>query len=291
MAGELVKKLAAVMDAVERVPKRGRNSFHNYDYATEADIVATVRKELASRHVMLIPAIVGESRTAVGEKGSVLTVLEMEMEFLDGDSGDSIKKTWRGYGTDKEDKGGYKAMTGGEKYFLLKTFLMPTGDDPEADEKPSAVKAASVTGAAHSAPPASAHSGGAVQSDAQQRGAASGPPPLNGSNYATRQNTQAVPEVPDGAVLIKKVESSPTKNKNVTKFFITLSTGEQVTTIKQQLASLCEQLCQDNVPVNVETTKTKWGTDLVSVQRVAFKAEPFDDDFPPPIDTDDPLPF
>lgn len=130
----LVKKLAQVMAVVERIPKRGRNDFHKYDYATEADIAATVRKELADRHVMLIPSIVGESRHSVGEKGSWLTVLEMQMEFLDGETGESICKPWRGYGTDKEDKGGYKAMTGGEKYFLLKTFLMPTGDDPEADE-------------------------------------------------------------------------------------------------------------------------------------------------------------
>ncbi len=130
----LVKKLAEVMAVVERVPKRGRNEFHQYDYATEADIAATVRSELSKRHVMLIPAIVGESRHPVGEKGSVLTVLEMEMEFHDGETGETLKKPWRGYGTDKEDKGGYKAMTGGEKYFLLKTFLMPTGDDPEDDK-------------------------------------------------------------------------------------------------------------------------------------------------------------
>ena len=129
----LVGKLAEVMAAVERVPKRGVNDFHKYSYATEADIASTVRAELAARQVMLIPAILGETRHPVGEKGSVLTVLEMEMEFIDGESGESIKKPWRGYGTDKEDKGGYKAMTGGEKYFLLKTFLMPTGDDPERD--------------------------------------------------------------------------------------------------------------------------------------------------------------
>lgn len=142
----LISKLAAVMATVERIPKRGRNEFHKYDYATEADIAATVRQELAARHVMLIPSIVGEQRHPVGEKGSVLTVLEMEMEFIDGESGESLKKPWRGYGTDKEDKGGYKAMTGGEKYFLLKTFLMPTGDDPEAHDaaplKPVAVPTA-----------------------------------------------------------------------------------------------------------------------------------------------------
>jgi hypothetical protein len=139
----LVKKLAEVMAAVERIPKRGRNDFHKYDYATEADIAATVREELAKRSVMLIPSIRGEARHPVGEKGSVLTVLEMEMSFHDGESGERLDYPWRGYGTDKEDKGGYKAMTGGEKYFLLKTFLMPTGDDPEADagEKPEPAKA------------------------------------------------------------------------------------------------------------------------------------------------------
>lgn len=132
----LAAKLAEVMKEVERIPKRGYNDFHRYAYATEADIAEALRNELAKRNVVLIPAITGESRHPVGEKGSVLTVLEMEMEFLDGDTGQSIRKPWRGYGTDKEDKGGYKAMTGGEKYFLLKTFLMPTGDDPEATETP-----------------------------------------------------------------------------------------------------------------------------------------------------------
>lgn len=130
----LARKLCAIMEAVDRVPKRGRNEFHKYDYATEADIVACVRHELATRHVILIPSVVGETRAPVGEKGSVLTCLEMTMEFLDGDTGASIVKPWRGWGTDKEDKGGYKAMTGAEKYFLLKTFLMPTGDDPEAEQ-------------------------------------------------------------------------------------------------------------------------------------------------------------
>lgn len=133
---KLIAKLADVMKAVERVPKRGRNDFHKYDYATEADIAATVRKELSERHVMLIPSITGEERHSVGEKGSVLTVLHMEMQFIDGETGETLTKPWRGYGTDKEDKGGYKAMTGGEKYFLLKTFLVPTGDDPERTEKP-----------------------------------------------------------------------------------------------------------------------------------------------------------
>jgi len=132
-----VTKLAAIMAVVERIPKRGRNAFHGYDYATEADIVTAIRGELACRAVMLFPAIVATRREPVGdpEKRMVLTSLDMEFTFMDGESGEAITRPWHGAGTDKEDKGAYKAMTGGEKYFLLKTFLVPTGDDPEQDGK------------------------------------------------------------------------------------------------------------------------------------------------------------
>ncbi len=130
----LVMKLAEVMLAVSHVEKRGRNDFHKYDYATDADILAAVRKELAERNVVLLPGCDAEHRESVGSKGEVVTSLSMTMTFLDGDSGETLERPWRGWGTDKLDKGGYKAMTGGEKYFILKSFLLPTGDDPEAKE-------------------------------------------------------------------------------------------------------------------------------------------------------------
>src|SRR5690606_10476468 len=68
----LIAKLAEVMKVIARIPKRGRNEFHGYNYATEADIVEAIRGELAERNVMLLPAINAKSRTPVGEKGSVL---------------------------------------------------------------------------------------------------------------------------------------------------------------------------------------------------------------------------
>ena len=140
MTGALAKKLAEVMAEVDRIPKRGRNDFHKYDYATEADIAEAIRGALAKRAVMLLPEITDWKREPVGEKGSVLTSIVMNFTFIDGETGESITRMWAGAGTDKEDKGLYKAMTGGEKYFLLKTFLMPTGDDPEGDEKKKADK-------------------------------------------------------------------------------------------------------------------------------------------------------
>ncbi len=130
----LASKLAEVMGECHRIQKRGRNDFHKYDYATESDIVEAVREGLASRSVMLIPSVVKQTREPVGDKGSILTTLEMLFTFMDGDSGEQIERAWIGAGSDKEDKGLYKAMAGATKYFLLKTFLLPTGDDPERDD-------------------------------------------------------------------------------------------------------------------------------------------------------------
>src|ERR1700704_1155906 len=53
----LVRKLAEVMGAVERVAKMGRNDYHKYDYVTEADLADAVRGELAKRQVFIFPSI------------------------------------------------------------------------------------------------------------------------------------------------------------------------------------------------------------------------------------------
>ena len=127
VAPGLHRKLAEVMAEVGRVPKRGRNEFHKYDYATEADIVEAVRDALSSRSVSLVPSV-----RQVLRDGTLTTVL-MAFQFTDGETGETSTHDWAGTGDDKGDKGLYKAMTGALKYFLLKTFLLPTGDDPEAD--------------------------------------------------------------------------------------------------------------------------------------------------------------
>lgn len=132
----LVQKLAEVMGEVERVAKSGRNEFHRYDYATEADIVASVRGGMAARGVMLIPSIEKiewTERAMSGKAPMKIATLTVKFTFLDGDSEQKIEFFGMGQGEDASDKAIYKAMTGAEKYALLKTFLIPTGDDPEED--------------------------------------------------------------------------------------------------------------------------------------------------------------
>ncbi|MDT2194880.1 ERF family protein [Paenibacillus larvae] len=130
----LVKKLAEVMDSVKYIQKTGYNSFNNYKYATEADVNEKVREELAGRKVIMIPNVKSQSiREHKNRKGYIeyIATVQVEFTFMDGESGETITFSTFGEGQDSGDKGTYKAITGAQKYALMKAFMIPTGDDPE----------------------------------------------------------------------------------------------------------------------------------------------------------------
>lgn len=131
----LVKKLVEVMACIDRIPKTGHNAFHNYDYTTEADVLEAVRGELAKRCVFIVPSVLDSKETAVGEKGQRVFTLRMRLTAHDGETGEQLSWEMFGQGSDALDKGAFKAITGAMKYGLLKPFLVPTGDDPEKDDK------------------------------------------------------------------------------------------------------------------------------------------------------------
>jgi len=83
------------------------------------------------------------------------------------------------------------------------------------------------------------------------------PPPLS---TAFVQNAHEL-------VYITKVDSQPTRNKAVTRYSITLSTGAIVNTVNEWLASLAEDAQTSNYPVLIKTKETKYGVDLVALQR------------------------
>lgn len=121
----LAIKMAQVMSEIGRIPKRGYNDFHGYEYPLEADILDAIRDKLAERNVMWFPSV--ESVTREG----TLTTLIGKVTFVDAETGEERTVGMVGTGDDKGDKGVYKAYTGAVKYCLLKTFMISTGDDPE----------------------------------------------------------------------------------------------------------------------------------------------------------------
>lgn len=147
----LFSKLAAVTQAMGKLPKSGWNAHFKYAFVRSEDVLETVRKELSERNVAFLPMITGHrvetiEKTYNNEKKIQLkTVLDMMFVFADGDSGETFKCPWVAEAIDDQDKGVTKAVTSGVKYFLLKNFLIPTGeDDPDAsngEQHPEAAKA------------------------------------------------------------------------------------------------------------------------------------------------------
>lgn len=115
------------MANVERIPKTGYNSFHKYHYATESDLVESGRKLLVEQGLVLFNDVREYEIT-----GDLATV-KIDFTLCDIETGESVTTCIVGQGVDKGDKAFYKAYAGATKYYLMKTFLIPTGDDPESD--------------------------------------------------------------------------------------------------------------------------------------------------------------
>lgn len=134
----LFAKMAAVIAATGHIPKRGHNDFHNYDYVTEADIVDALRTHMAAQGIAFFASVVSTERVEMknrkGDALAMMTRVTIEMVFACGETGATMTTRGIGESQDDYDKGFYKAYTGAIKYGLLKTFLIPTGDDLELDD-------------------------------------------------------------------------------------------------------------------------------------------------------------
>lgn len=126
----LYMKLAKVMGALQRIAKSGHNDHFNYDYVTDADVADAVRKELAANKIAFFAHM--NNVEQAGKK----TTVDFEFTFACGDTGATKSCHWRSEANDSQDKGISKAATSAEKFFLLKTFLLSSGDpvdDPDSD--------------------------------------------------------------------------------------------------------------------------------------------------------------
>jgi hypothetical protein len=137
----LVQKLAKVMAETRWVEKKGHNSFFNYDYARETDILDAVRAKLAENGIFVFTSVEHMDVKETGKRtrdGSPVSLVFVRTKhtFWDGESGETIEVFGTGCGEDAGDKAIYKAITGAMKYFIAKNFLISTGDDPEKDAEP-----------------------------------------------------------------------------------------------------------------------------------------------------------
>jgi hypothetical protein len=133
---KIAAALHAVMSQCGYVQKKGRNEFHKYSYASEGNLLETLRPAMVEAGLLLIPSVTD----VIGpdEHGNTHVTVEYTLIHKDGDVWPE-KIVAKGCGNDKNskgigDKGTYKAITGANKYLLFKLFQIETGDDPENEE-------------------------------------------------------------------------------------------------------------------------------------------------------------
>ncbi len=139
MNGELAKAICEVMAQVSYVPETGRNTFHKYQYASDADLLGALQPVMAAAGLAMVPHKVETTTVehSSDRKGKTQWRTELVVTWmLLHTSGDSIALQAPGCGIDGEDKGVYKAMTGALKYALRHLFLVPTGNNPEQHRRP-----------------------------------------------------------------------------------------------------------------------------------------------------------
>jgi hypothetical protein len=123
----LHQKIAKITGMIGGVEKRGYNAFHKYPYVMEADLVAAVRQYLAAAGIVIIP-----NAHKWEYHGDICMV---DIEYVVTDGNEAFTFSMPGAGSDRGDKGVYKAITGSMKYALMKLFKIETGDDPEGDTR------------------------------------------------------------------------------------------------------------------------------------------------------------
>jgi len=130
-------KMAKVLGEIHTIPKEGFNAHFNYKYVREDTLTEVIRPLLAKWGVSLVFGAVKVEDLATGDDRGTWTRIWCKFTLMDCD-GHKMSVLCPGEGTDAKhpDKALYKAMTGATKYFLYKTFLVSTGDDPERDDDP-----------------------------------------------------------------------------------------------------------------------------------------------------------
>lgn len=138
----LFLKILAVQKALKPVPKSGAlvvNGKKQYNFAQDADVLAAV-KTVANENGLILLASQEhvetgfmELQTQNGTSTRRWAKARMKFSVVDAESGQREDAYFEGYAEDTGDKAVPKATTSAGKYFMLKFFGVPTGDDLEAD--------------------------------------------------------------------------------------------------------------------------------------------------------------
>jgi len=134
-------KLLAIRKSVDYLQKSTVGG--QFNYTSSSQVLAAVRNAMNEQSILLVAGVVHHNLISTPNRNQVLshfTELDMIMEWVDAETGDTVSVPWYGQGVDLAgEKGVGKALTYAEKYFILKQFNIPTDkDDPDAFQEANA---------------------------------------------------------------------------------------------------------------------------------------------------------
>jgi ribosomal protein L34E len=124
----LFEKILAIMSDVQYLAKDDKVEFGKTSYKalSEEKVTSIMRAELLKHRVVVFPI------SQVASREGTITHVDVVYKMVNvDDPNDYIEIASCGDGADTQDKGSGKAMTYAFKYMWLRTFALPTGEDPD----------------------------------------------------------------------------------------------------------------------------------------------------------------
>lgn len=135
----LTDAVAWVWGGVHRVPKSGRHPQQGYNFATESDIADLIRALCADAGIVIRQRLIRHRSVEIGQTRNNNPIFRHTVKVgytLCRGREEWPEQEWRGEADDSSDKGLAKALTACRKTFLIATFQVSSGEDPDGQESP-----------------------------------------------------------------------------------------------------------------------------------------------------------
>ena len=121
------KKILTIMETVQRLEKDTQVKFGqtNYTALSEEKVTEILREQMIKNKLVVFPV------EMYAHRDGQISHVDVKYRIADAETGDFIEVVSCGDGADSQDKGAGKAMTYAYKYMWLRTFAIPTGEDPD----------------------------------------------------------------------------------------------------------------------------------------------------------------
>lgn len=134
----LYQRISKVMQDIQYLQKDDKVSTGasgSYKAMSEEKVTQVVRESLIANGLIILPVAQTHSREELRDKEGILksylSIVDTQYKIVDIATGQFELLASSGSGADSQDKGVGKAMTYSYKYLLLRTFAIPTGEDPD----------------------------------------------------------------------------------------------------------------------------------------------------------------